>query len=185
MPRDALASRLAKAARNRVETSHEVGAPFQNSGKPYGKRQQDVGGQHVADATGMVGLPGRSEMTQRCELCRDRAKATSLASLGRLARETTSLDHNGLGDGLAPLTPASSHALAAGPDPELHGQVTSEAARILDQLDRDATSGGTGALGQRHRGVRVAAQPGVRRCVAIAATTIRACAGHTSPPRSG
>ena len=60
----------------------------------------------------MIGLSGRPEMAQRCQLCRDRAKATALASLGRLARETTSLDHNGLGDGLAPFTPARSRTLA-------------------------------------------------------------------------
>jgi hypothetical protein len=51
-------------------------------------------------------------MAKRGQLCRDRAKATALASLGRLAGQTASLDHDCLGDGLSAFTPARSRTLA-------------------------------------------------------------------------
>jgi 5-methylcytosine-specific restriction endonuclease McrA len=41
----------------------------------------------------MIGLSGRPELAQRCQLRRDRAKAAALAGLGRLPCKAASLDH--------------------------------------------------------------------------------------------
>jgi hypothetical protein len=47
----------------------------------------------------MVGLPGRSDMAQRCQLSRDGALAAAFASLGRLASQPASFQHDNLRDG--------------------------------------------------------------------------------------
>jgi hypothetical protein len=51
----------------------------------------------------MVRLPRWPKMAQGCQLSRDRARATEFARLGRSTPQAASLDHDGLGNRLAPL----------------------------------------------------------------------------------
>lgn len=71
--------------------------------------------QHVADAAGMVGRTRRPDMAQRCQLGRDGSQAAALASLGRSAPQAASLDHDSLGNRLAPFAAARGRALRALP----------------------------------------------------------------------